>query len=127
MQGLESVMRNGGNKSHQGQFIMNVELTLKQSIYGYTGDDKVPFLRIYLASPKIMASVRGVLEKGAFNFGRFGNLALDPYESNISFALRFMIDTKVTGCNWIEVPAGKYKVIADEKKVSNTQLEIDVL
>uniref|UniRef100_A0A0E0F356 DNA polymerase n=1 Tax=Oryza meridionalis TaxID=40149 RepID=A0A0E0F356_9ORYZ len=30
------------------------------------------------------------------------------YESNILFALRFMIDCNIVGGNWIEVPAGKY-------------------
>jgi hypothetical protein len=35
-----------------------------------------------------------------------------------------MIDTKVFGMNWIEVPAGKYKVTPPEKKRSSCQLEI---
>ncbi|XLT09012.1 hypothetical protein HN51_054805 [Arachis hypogaea] len=34
------------------------------------------------------------------------------YESNVLFALRFMIDCNIAGGNWIEIPAGKYKKTA---------------
>ena len=47
------------------------------------------------------------------------------YESNVLFALRFMIDCNVVGGNWIEVPAGKYKKTS--KSLSNCQLEFDCL
>lgn len=47
------------------------------------------------------------------------------YESNVLFALRFMIDCNVVGGNWIEVPARKYKKTS--KSLSNCQLEFDCL
>lgn len=47
------------------------------------------------------------------------------YESNVLFALRFMIDCNVVGGNWIEVPAGKYRKTS--KSFSNCQLEFDCL
>ena len=47
------------------------------------------------------------------------------YESNVLFALRFMIDCNVVGGNWIEVPAGKYRKTS--KSLSNCQLEFDCL
>ena len=49
---------------------------------------------------------------------------MTTFESNIVFVLRFMIDTKVVGMNWIEVPAGKYKITPENKKRSSCQLEI---
>ena len=30
------------------------------------------------------------------------------FESNVLFALRFMIDHDVVGGNWVELPAGQY-------------------
>ncbi|XLR35408.1 hypothetical protein S83_063308 [Arachis hypogaea] len=45
------------------------------------------------------------------------------YESNVLFALRFMIDCNIAGGNWIEIPAGKYKKTA--RSLSNCQLEFD--
>lgn len=47
------------------------------------------------------------------------------YESNVLFALRFMIDCNIVGGNWIEIPAGKYKKTA--KNMSYCQLEFDCL
>lgn len=47
------------------------------------------------------------------------------FESNVLFALRFMIDCNIVGGNWIEVPAGKYKKSA--KNLSYCQLEFDCL
>lgn len=35
-----------------------------------------------------------------------------------------MIDTKVVGMNWIEVPAGKYNIYSPSQKRSTCQLEI---
>ena len=31
------------------------------------------------------------------------------FEANIDFEVRFMVDTGVVGCSWIELPAGKYR------------------
>lgn len=47
------------------------------------------------------------------------------YESNVLFALRFMIDCNIVGGNWIEVPTGKYKKTM--KNLSYCQLEFDCL
>jgi DNA polymerase delta subunit 1 len=33
------------------------------------------------------------------------------YESNVVFALRFMIDCSVVGGNWVELPAGQYQTV----------------
>ena len=30
------------------------------------------------------------------------------FEANIDFEVRFMVDTGVVGCNWVELPTGKY-------------------
>ncbi len=32
------------------------------------------------------------------------------YEANIDFEIRFIADTKVLGCTWIELPTGTYKL-----------------
>lgn len=37
-----------------------------------------------------------------------------------------MIDTKVVGMNWIEVPAGSYTLIPEDKKKSHCQIELSV-
>lgn len=63
------------------------------------------------------------------------------FESNIAYTLRFMIDTKVwttcreyseitlpqvVGMNWIEIPAGQYKLVSEKDKKSTCQIELKV-
>jgi len=49
------------------------------------------------------------------------------YESNILFTLRFMIDAKLVGMNWVEMPAGKYTLRQKkEEKDSCCQYELDI-
>ena len=37
-------------------------------------------------------------------------LFVQVFEANIDFEVRFMVDTGVVGCSWVELPAGKYTV-----------------
>lgn len=48
------------------------------------------------------------------------------YESNVPYALRFMIDKHIVGGNWIEIPAGKYSIERPENHVSHCQIEANV-
>ena len=66
----------------------------------------------------------GILDRG-IQIDGLGMKSFMTYESNVLFALRFMIDCNVVGGNWIEVPAGKYKKTA--KNLSYCQLEFDCL
>ena len=42
------------------------------------------------------------------------------------FAHRYMADSQIVGCNWIELPVGKYKIREKGLKKSRCQLEVDV-
>ena len=48
------------------------------------------------------------------------------YESNLPYALRYMIDNEIVGMSWIKVEAGNYKIRPRNLRVSNAQIEIDV-
>lgn len=69
-------------------------------------------------------TLTGILDRGIQITG-FGTKSFITFESNVLFALRFMIDRNIVGGNWIEVPAGKYKKTA--KNLSYCQLEFDCL
>lgn len=94
--------------------VSNCIIVHKKSLWGYRGDDEVPFIKIVCSEPKALPKVKD-------EFSRIGNLAfaddrsrlfergqleykgLFPqevmtYESNIAYPLRFMIDTKVSCC-----------------------------
>lgn len=75
--------------------VLSVEVMMKQTIYGYYGDKPRPFLKITLALPKYVPKAKGILESGAFSFRGFPSIAQHPFESNLAYEMRFMIDCKV--------------------------------
>ncbi|CDZ96215.1 delta dna polymerase [Phaffia rhodozyma] len=108
-----------------GQVALSTKVEMKKSLWGYKGDDRSPFLKITLSDPKFVSRLRGIFERGEFAFRELLDGPLTSYESNISYELRFMIDTKITGMNWLEIPAGKYIIRPAGRKVSKCQIEMD--
>ncbi|EGG04342.1 uncharacterized protein MELLADRAFT_53062 [Melampsora larici-populina 98AG31] len=122
--------------------VHSVTVAHKLSLWGYTGDTKSPFLKISLTDFKHMGRVRrtcttalltfcsrelfeiGAFERGEVNF-RDKFQPCTTFESNISYTLRFMIDKKITGMNWIEIPAGTYQLRSPGKQASKCQIELD--
>ncbi|XP_015419485.1 PREDICTED: DNA polymerase delta catalytic subunit [Myotis davidii] len=84
-----------------------------------------PVLRITLALPRLVAPARRLLEQGVRVAG-LGTPSFASYEANVDFEIRFMVDADIVGCNWLELPAGKY-VLRPEGKATLCQLEADVL
>jgi DNA polymerase delta subunit 1 len=107
----------------KGQSIVKVEWTLKESIYGYHGGEKTPFLKITLKDPRNIAACKRAVERG-ISFAGFSDFTAQTYESNLAYLLRFMIDCHVTGANWIELPAGTYQNRNDSG--SNAQINVQV-
>lgn len=105
--------------------IVRLEMCMKQSLYGYQGPDKIPFLRVYVSNPRNLTTIKGCLEAG-LKLGKFDNVTFTAFESNLPFTLRFTVDCKIVGCNWVELPAGSYLIRPEERKQSRCQLEIDV-
>ncbi|KAK9997013.1 hypothetical protein SO802_021699 [Lithocarpus litseifolius] len=121
---LEARMKEVNRNSKVPQYVRRIELVQKRSIMYYQQQTSHPFLKIVVALPTMVTSCRGILDRGIHIDG-FGTKSFMTYESNVLFALRFMIDCNIVGGNWIEVPAGKYKKTA--KNLSYCQLEFDCL
>jgi len=47
------------------------------------------------------------------------------YESNMPYALRFMIDIGLQGMSWLRIQPGDYKIRPVNERTSNCQIEID--
>lgn len=105
--------------------VLQVELCMKESIYKYHGNTKLPFLCITVSQHRIVQICKRVLENG-FPIEGLGTHAFELYETNVEYNLRFMIDRGVVGCNWIELPAGKYTIRDPSACKSTCQLEIDI-
>ncbi|XP_047334461.1 DNA polymerase delta catalytic subunit [Impatiens glandulifera] len=121
---LEGRMKEANRNSKVPKFILRIEMVQKKSIMHYQQQTSQTFLKIIVALPTAVSSCRGILDRGIHIDG-LGMKSFMTYESNILFALRFMIDCNIVGGNWIEAPAGKYKKPA--KNLSYCQLEFDCL
>ncbi|VFQ91089.1 unnamed protein product [Cuscuta campestris] len=121
---LEDRMREANRSSRVPKFVHRIEIVHKRSIMYYQQQSSQPFLKIVVALPTMVTSCRGILDRG-IQIDGLGMKSFMTYESNVLFALRFMIDCGIVGGNWIEVPVGKYKKSA--KNLSYSQLEFDCL
>ncbi|KAH9933323.1 DNA polymerase family B-domain-containing protein [Fomitopsis serialis] len=110
-------LNNAGNGGVKG-----CELIKRRSLWGYRGDDWIIFIKITFLN-------RAACQEFEMSECSFRDLFKDQvatFESNIQFTLRFMIDAKLVGMNWIEVPAGSYKLMPENKKKSHCQIELTV-
>ena len=94
------------NRDGVKQAILAVEICQKCSMYGFYFNKMFPFVKITMSSPKLIAPARRVIN--SINLPPFGPVIYQSFESNVDFEVRFMVDTGVVGCNWIECPPGKY-------------------
>lgn len=56
-------------------------------IYGFHGNKKIPFLKITMALPRLIAPARRILE-GGFTCPGYSQHGYQTYESNIDFEIR---------------------------------------
>ncbi|KAJ8686284.1 hypothetical protein QAD02_022078 [Eretmocerus hayati] len=115
------------NNENVQDFILAVEIVERQTVFGYT-EKKSLFLKITVAIPKLIAPCKRLLES------EIVFPALDhkytAFESNIDFDIRFMADTHMVGCAWIELQPKKWKLRGKHGHalfpMSRCQLEVDV-
>ncbi|CAL8096638.1 unnamed protein product [Calicophoron daubneyi] len=106
-----ALMRESRSKEFEGleNFVLMVECEQKQNIYGFHGNKKVPFLKITVALPRLIAPAKRLLDNG-LAFANYPLQSYPSYEANIDFEIRFMVDTHMTGCCWVEAPAKSYRL-----------------
>ncbi|KAF5201446.1 Dna polymerase [Thalictrum thalictroides] len=108
------------------QFVLRIEIVHKRSIMNFQEQEQQShlLLKIVVALPKLVFECPGILQKGIHIDG-IGTKMFMTCESNVEYALRFMIDCNIVGGNWIEVPVEKYKKATNP--MSYCQLEFDSL
>jgi DNA polymerase delta subunit 1 len=85
------------SSSQHSAVIHSVQMTMKENMYGFQGNQKSPYLKISVTDPKFINRVRKLVQDGNANWKQLwkyqegGFLTFD----NIQYILRFMIDTKV--------------------------------
>lgn len=122
------------NRENITDAVLDVQLMQKSTIYQFQGNKMIPYIKITMAYPKLIAPAKRLLEKSEVSIKGFVNQPFRAFEANIDFEIRFMADTHVVGCNWIELPKNKYKIRgtpeslagADFDVKSRCQIEVDV-
>ncbi|XP_077994710.1 DNA polymerase delta catalytic subunit-like [Glandiceps talaboti] len=116
------------NKDNIQQAVLAIDMCIKENMYGFHGNKKIPFLKITVALPKLVAPSKRILETG-LQCPPYPERGYQSYESNIDFEIRYMVDANVVGCNWIELPAGSYQLRNRGNAptpVSTCQIELDI-
>nr|BAJ78732.1 DNA polymerase delta catalytic subunit [Metriocampa sp. 44] len=114
--------------------ILSLELMDRESIFGYHGNQTRKFLCVTVALPRLVASGKRLLEKGDGVPSQFRSHSFKPYEANIDFETRFMVDMSLVGCSWVRLPPKTYQVRSQNpplnstihKSVSRCQIEVDI-
>ncbi|KAF4119645.1 DNA polymerase delta subunit 1 [Geosmithia morbida] len=108
--------------------IHSVSLVMRESIYGFQGNTQNPYLKITVTDPKFIGRVRMNIKEGNANWKGMwkvvdgGIMTFD----NIQYVLRFMVDCKIQGMAWVEAPASTYKLIPENSRQSNCQIEAEI-
>ncbi len=126
MNSLENAVKGaiGHKKASAGPAVLDLEIVRKSNIYGYHGSQKSLFLKIIVRLPSFIAACKRVFKEG-FQVNGLGNVSCGTsFESNIPFALRFMIDLKIQGGSWISILKDDYILRKDSN--STCQIEVDV-
>jgi DNA polymerase delta subunit 1 len=112
--------------------VCGIGLVKRQSIMHYNFNKMAPFLRVVVALPGLVATCRRLMEQGVPLPGG-GEYQFETFESNCAYALRYMVDRDIVGCNWVSLPASKWRQRPWNAgnglamgKVSHCQLEVDV-
>jgi DNA polymerase delta subunit 1 len=105
-------------RGKQDARVLAVEhLSEHRSIMGYEAPVK-DFLKVYVNLPGHIPALRRIMEDGvqlpgvvrASDGGAPGLISLQPYENNVPFVLRFMVDQGLGGAGWLTLPSKTYQI-----------------
>jgi DNA polymerase delta subunit 1 len=96
-------------------------ITNKASVMNYQ-KDTATFLKIYTGLPRYVNQLRTLFESGSFTYPRGHEDTFESvtFESNLPYALRFMIDNEIVGMSWIKIKKGCYRMRTSQDKLCNT-------
>lgn len=115
------------NKDNITEAILMVEIVQGKSLVEYNGEEDDNFAKITVALPKFVPAAKRLLQNTMI-YQPLVNHVFHSYESNVDIETRFMVDTNILGCCWIEIAAGKWFKRPDNNYpvTSRCQLEVDV-
>jgi len=121
-----AMLSNDYSKQKCDVYVTKIVAVQRQSIWHYHFGKSELVLKVYTALPTLVPSARKIIQQEGFRL-RPGDTKLftsTTYESNLTFALRYMIDRNIVGAGWIAVDAGRYHVVPKSSMSSHCSLEI---
>lgn len=93
-----------------------------RSIFGYQ-TPHVHFLKVYVALPNLVPALKRVMENGiVLKEITDSNECYAPFECNVPFVLRFMIDHNISGAGWLSLKSETYTVRPANAKKTHCQV-----
>jgi len=133
-QSLEHQLAQAQTREKVASYVVDVQVVPRSSLMHWLQDEHTPFFKVTVAVPSLVSASRGIIERGFDLVGNRGRF--DPstsYETNIPFALRFMIDRAIQGAGWVRLDTslptsnGVSGIFQRNKTDNNTcQIEVDV-
>jgi DNA polymerase delta subunit 1 len=115
-----------GDEKRLGTCVLGIQKAeSKQSLLGYHFNETRDFIKIYVAMPSLVPNLKRLLEEG-IAVPNIGTVRGQSYESNVPFVLRFMIDSDISGADWITLPVGSFALRPPHNMVSRCSVEVDV-
>lgn len=74
--------------------VLAVETVQRRSLFGYSGDKMLTFIKVTVALPRLIAPAKRLLEKESI-FTALGPHHYQAYESNIDFDIRWVVGNMV--------------------------------
>ena len=99
------------------QGVVNIQVVKKASVMYYQ-EKLVNFLKVYVHLPSSVAKARQMIENGELRLRGKPIFGSTTYESNMPFALRYMIDMDINGMQWVQFQKGNYVIRQRELKKS---------
>eukprot|EP00434_Breviolum_minutum_P041516 symbB.v1.2.036930.t1/scaffold5332.1/size28346/3 len=138
-QALEALLAASGCRDKADPYVRKVEMVQRSTLMRWQGSNDhscflplacnpcmIPYLavRVVVAVPSLVATCRRMLEAGFALSGKGFFPPSTSYETNIPFALRFMVDRDLAGGGWVLAENVFHR--AGRDYVSQCQLEVDM-
>ena len=122
------------NFAADGNLVQGVQyIEDSKSIMGYSTAHTL-FLKVYLQMPSLVPTLKRIMEEGMnlpgitamegtvqkHQWEDGGGASFQPFECNVPFVLRFMIDEEICGAGWLTLPKGTYEIRTS--KTTNCQV-----
>jgi hypothetical protein len=121
---LDDRLKTEARRAQLTQYVLAVQhMQEHRSIMGYE-TPHTQFLKVYLAMPALVPTLKRIMETGVDLGipGYTGEVPLPPFECNVPFVLRYMIDHDISGAGWLSVPKETYSVRSSSEKQTHCQV-----